>query len=178
MSNRKITLADYDAKWPVKFEVEKQHITNSLDDIYIDCFHIGSTSVPGLAAKPIVDMLLIVSSLQALDRRQSALEAIGYIPKGENGVAGRRYFYKGHQIRNFHLHAYESAHPDIARHLAFRDYLRNNPEIAKEYQALKNLAMISTKNSPELYAEFKDPFIKKHEAIALGLTEKIRHRDD
>ncbi|MDX5626912.1 MULTISPECIES: GrpB family protein [unclassified Brenneria] len=174
MSSRKITLADYDPNWPAKFEAEKLHIANSLDDCFVDCFHIGSTSVQGLAAKPVIDMLLIVSSIQTLDSRQSALEAIGYVAKGENGIAGRRYFYKGRQVRNFHLHAYEPAHPDIIRHLAFRDYLRNNPEISKEYQEIKKRALRGAKNSSELYVASKDPFIKKHEAIALSLAQKRR----
>ncbi|CAI0942862.1 GrpB family protein [Serratia quinivorans] len=175
MSSRKITLVDYDINWPAKFEAEKQQIVNALDDCVVGCFHIGSTSVPGLAAKPVIDMLLIVSSLQILDRRQSVLEKIGYVAKGENGIAGRRYFYKGKQVRNYHLHAYEPTHPDIVRHLAFRDYLKNNPEIAEEYQRIKKQALISAKNSSGIYAELKDPFIKKHEAIALRLAKNSRH---
>ncbi|HAT5001211.1 TPA: GrpB family protein [Serratia marcescens] len=172
MPFRKITLVDYDINWPAQFETEKNLITNMLDDCVVDCFHIGSTSVPGLAAKPIIDILLVVSSLQKLDKRQSALESIGYIARGENGIVGRRYFYKGLVVRQFHLHAYETTHPDIVRHLAFRDYLKRNPEIAAEYQETKKKALIMADNDPVIYAELKAPFIKKHESIALHLAKK------
>lgn len=177
MFKRKITLSEYNIDWPDKFDAEKTLITNALDDCVIDCFHIGSTSVPGLMAKPIIDMLLIVTSLRTLDDRQSALETIGYISKGENGLAKRRYFYKGKLLRRFHLHAFEPRHPDIVRHLAFRDYLREQPEITIEYQKIKKLALINGKGSAEFYANFKDPFIKKHEAIALEIAEKSKRYD-
>lgn len=178
MSSRQITLVDYDINWPAKFEAEKKQIVNSLNDCVIECFHIGSTSVPGLAAKPIIDILLVVSSLDSLDRCQLELEKIGYIAKGENGICGRRYFIKGIQVRSFHLHAYESNHPDIVRHLAFRDYLKNNPDIAKEYQKIKKQAIIIANNEPEIYSEYKNPFIKKHESIALSHAKKSRQEDD
>lgn len=171
MSSRHLTLADYDERWPARFEAEKRQLVDALGDGIVDCLHIGSTAVPGLAVKPVIDMLLIVAALSMLDRHQSVLAALEYLAKGENGIAGRRYFYKGAQVRRFHLHAYEPTHPDIVRHLAFRDYLRNHPEIAKEYQEVKRQALIDAQHSSKLYAKFKAPFIQRHEAIALALVK-------
>ncbi|MHB9806401.1 GrpB family protein [Pantoea agglomerans] len=178
MSSRKIIIIDYDINWPAKFEAEKKLIINKLDDCVVDCFHIGSTSVPGLAAKPIIDMLLVVSSLKKLDKHQPALESLGYVAKGENGISGRRYFYKGIVVRHFHLHAFETNHPEIVRHLLFRDYLQKHPEVVAKYQEIKKRACSSAAHNPVIYAELKDSFIKKHESIALSLAKKNWKKDD
>lgn len=177
MPNRKITISDYDSHWPEKFEQEKIHLANLLGACFVDCFHIGSTAVPGLAAKPIIDMLIIVSSLTELDLLQPVLERSGYTVKGENGISGRRYFFKGNVVRYFHIHAYEINHLDIERHLAFRDYLRSHLAIAKQYESIKKKALADSRRSPERYIMYKDAFIKEHEAIALSLIEKKAKND-
>jgi len=172
MTTRKIIIADYDSNWPTKFENEKQSLQKSLTDCFIDCFHIGSTAVPGLAAKPVIDMLMTVSSLEQVDLHQAVLERSGYTVKGENGIPGRRYFFKGNDVREFHIHAYEKDHPDVERHLAFRDYLRSHHAIARQYEAIKKKAVVAANQSPDLYVKYKDAFIKEHEIKALSLIGK------
>lgn len=90
-----------------------------------------------MAAKPIIDMLIEVRSIEAVSQFDEQMKANGYTPKGENGIAGRRYFQKGGNKRTHHVHMYEQGNPAIERHLLFRDYLRAHPNIEKEYAVLK-----------------------------------------
>lgn len=101
--------------------------------------HIGSTAVPGLLAKPVIDMLMVARSIAAIDRRAAGLQGLGYEAKGENGIAGRRYFVKrgGDGARRFHLHAFAIGAPPIAAHLAFRGRLREDAAMAADYARLK-----------------------------------------
>jgi len=92
---RKIIVVPYDDRWPEMFEAESLLIKTLLGGMVKDVHHIGSTSVPGLSAKPVIDILLEVSDLKELDKYHSAMAHAGYIARGENGIAGRRYFIKG-----------------------------------------------------------------------------------
>ncbi|MEK5038673.1 GrpB family protein [Sporosarcina sp. FSL K6-3457] len=91
----------------------------------------------GLHAKPIIDMMPVVRDIHRVNGYNTAMIAIGYEPKGENGIAGRRYFQKGGDCRTHHVHMYACGKSEIKRHLAFRDYLRAHPEVAQEYGSLK-----------------------------------------
>jgi GrpB-like predicted nucleotidyltransferase (UPF0157 family) len=103
----------------------------------IDIHHIGSTAVPGLSAKPIIDLMPIVRDIQTIDALQYSMEELGYEALGENGLPGRRYFQKGGNARTHHVHVYEKENPEITRHLLFRDYLRTHPAKASLYGDLK-----------------------------------------
>jgi GrpB-like predicted nucleotidyltransferase (UPF0157 family) len=100
--------------------------------------HIGSTSVPGLPAKPIIDILVEVRSIERVDDFNPQMRQAGYDPRGEHGLPGRRYFVKGSpHLHTHHVHIYQQGHPDIPRHLNFRDYLIAYPVEAKRYGRLK-----------------------------------------
>ena len=129
--------------------------------------HIGSTSVPGLAAKPIIDILLEVKSLPKLDLLSDAMVEVGFFPKGENGISGRRYFQKGGNQRSHHLHAFESSHPALNEHRAFREYLVAHNDIANQYAKVKRNAAALSKHNAELYMAFKHDFIQHHIKNAL-----------
>src|SRR5690606_26743872 len=124
---RKVNVSPYDKQWPVLFENEAQEIKRILGEELLDIHHLRSTSVPGLAAKSIIDMLAVVRNIEAVEGFNAELRTIGYTGKGENGIAGRRYFQKGGDERTHHLHIYQSGSPEIERHLVFRDYLRAHP---------------------------------------------------
>lgn len=103
---RTIIVVPYDDKWPEMFEAESSLIKTLLGGVAKSIHHIGSTSVPGLSAKPVIDILLEVSNINELDRYNSAMTRAGYIARGENGISGRRYFIKGGDQRSHHVHAF------------------------------------------------------------------------
>ena len=167
-SKRKIEVVDYDSNWPAIFEWERDLLNRTLGNVVEAIHHMGSTSIPGLAAKPIVDILVEVKSLEGLDALNKKMVAIDYQPKGEFGIPGRRYYQKGANRRTHHLHAFASEDPNIFRHLAFRDYIMANPGIAAEYAELKKAVAKTCDDDIERYCQGKDAFLKEHEAKAIG----------
>ncbi|ALB62745.1 hypothetical protein AFK62_09635 [Cronobacter condimenti 1330] len=168
MAGRQITLEPYDPAWPARFDEEAQRVRATLGAVARIVHHIGSTSVPGLAAKPVIDMLLEVSSLAALDACNARMQALGYTPRGEHGIAGRRYFIKGDSARTHHLHAFETGSEHITRHLAFRDYLRRHDDAANEYQRIKFAAARDSGFQSDSYSEQKTAFIERIERLGTG----------
>lgn len=168
MSTRVIEVISYTDAWIKQFLKEKQLLESSIDtDTLITIHHIGSTSVAGLSAKPVIDIMLEVSSLKLLDNHNSTMEQLGYVVKGEYGVEGRRYYQKGEEQRTHHVHAFLTGDPNIKRHLVFRDYLVAFPQIRQTYDALKREAAHLCDNDIEKYIAHKNEFIKHHEKLAL-----------
>ncbi|QZH76767.1 MAG: GrpB family protein [Erythrobacter sp.] len=134
-----------------------------LAPLEVTLHHIGSTAVPGLLAKPVIDMLMVVGSIATLDANAAALERLGYQAKGENGVTGRRYFVQRGEdgARRFHLHAFAEGAPQIAAHLAFRDRLRANPALADDYAMLKGAILADGAPTRADYEAAKAGFITR-----------------
>ncbi|MEL6864240.1 MAG: GrpB family protein [Bacteroidota bacterium] len=163
-----LTVVDYNPNWPNAFEQEAIHLRALLGELLVEIHHIGSTAVPNLKAKPIIDMMPEVTSLAALDDKSEVMIQLGYEVMGEMGIPGRRYFRKGGEHRTHQVHAFVAGDPNIQRHLAFRDYLRTHKEIAAEYGALKSQIAQNTHNNIEKYWQAKAPFIQFHESKALA----------
>lgn len=119
------------------FEKEKAFLKEIFGDEIISCEHFGSTSIPGMKAKPVIDMMCIVKDINMIDSYNSQMEALGYDVVGEWGITGRRLFRKGGENRTHHIHFYQLDHPEIKRHLIFRDYLLAHPKEAKRYNRFK-----------------------------------------
>jgi len=166
---RRIEVVEYNPSWPETFKEESYLLRETLGDIAVAVQHIGSTAVPGLAAKPIIDILIEVTDLAALDARNRDMELIGYEPKGEFGIPGRRYFQKGGDNRTHQIHAFVAGDVNVSRHIAFRDYLRSNPGVADEYGVLKKKVAETCDNDIGKYCDGKDAFVKNHEEIAVKL---------
>ena len=164
---RTIEVVEYNPLWPKRFESERDLLHRTLRDVAVEIHHIGSTAVPGLAAKPIIDILIEVTDLSALDSLDGEMEAIGYEPKGEFGIPGRRYFRKGGDERTHHIHAFAQGDFNVTRHVAFRDYLRANPDVAREYGELKKRVALECQNDIDRYCDGKDAYINRVEAIAV-----------
>ena len=164
---RMLTVVDYDENWPALFESECSLLQMMPGKVISNIHHIGSTSVPGLAAKPVIDILIEVTSLDELDSLNNALEHIGYTVRGENGISNRRYFTKGGNQRSHHLHAFAIGDAQIIKHLAFRDYLIKNKEVAAQYASIKKAALLLCENDSHRYSTFKADFIQKHLRLAL-----------
>ncbi len=106
---RILTVVDYDEMWPTLFENERTLLQMTLGKVISRIHHIGSTSVPGLSAKPVIDILIEVANLEELDSLNQAMEGVGYTVRGENGILNRRYFTKGGNQRSHHIHAFKHA---------------------------------------------------------------------
>lgn len=158
---RIVEVLPYDPAWPEAYQAELGRIAPLLGANLVVAHHIGSTAVPGLAAKPTIDILLVVRDLEALDACNAAMQQLGYAAKGENGIPGRRYYQMLRDEQHvFHLHAYIEGHPEIMRHLNFRDYLIAHPDTAFEYQALKQALAGRFRDAPPEYTSGKEDFIR------------------
>ena len=164
---RRMTVVVYSTDWPMLYEQDAALLRAALGDMLVRCHHIGSTSVPGLAAKPIIDILLQVQSVEGLDKRNAAMLDLGYRPKGEFGIPGRRYYPKGGDERTHHVHAFAVGDPEVVKHLAFRDYLRAHPSTVAEYAAVKREAAAKHATDPEGYVAFKHEFVERMVAEAV-----------
>lgn len=167
MSKRVIEVVDYDPVWAINFEKEKALLMHAMGETAINIEHIGSTAVVGLSAKPIIDILVEVKNLTALDRRSEKLEVLGYQVKDENGISGRRYFQKGGVQRTHHVHAFLSGDPNLIRHRAFKEYLIAHPKALDAYARIKQQAKEKCNNNISQYMTIKNDFIQHHEQLAL-----------
>ena len=157
---RKVEILAYNPGWSAAYSQEVQRLQAQLAPLWITFHHVGSTSIPGLAAKPTIDILAVVENLAELDDRGQLLSDLGYQAKGENGLPGRRYFRKlAGEVHLFHIHGFEQGHPEITRHLDFRDYLRTHPEDAEAYQVLKFALSKKYPLDPMAYTNGKSDFI-------------------
>ena len=166
-----ILLQKHSEQWNSIFLDEMNALERIVGKGSISFHHIGSTSIPGIIAKPIIDILGEVSSLGFLDDHKAAVEAEGYLYRGEYGIPGRRYIVglipktKQHRV---HFHIFQRADPEIRRHLAFRDYLRKHPEVAKEYERLKLDLVDKNEFDKGKYQDGKADFCESVIKVALG----------
>ncbi|KMY22014.1 GNAT family N-acetyltransferase [Bacillus pumilus] len=157
---RKVAVVEFKKEWHEEFHQEKQRLKQIIQKSWIEGHHIGSTSVEGLVAKPIIDILIEVSHIKEIDRKRESFEHLGYQALGENGIKGRRFFQKGGLNRTHHVHIYERNHPDVKRHLLFRDYLRAHPERAVAYASVKEQLANQYREDIQSYMAGKNDIIK------------------
>lgn len=164
----RILLAEHDPRWADAFAREAARIREALGATVVALHHIGSTAIPGLVAKPVIDMLMVAPSVAAVDDRSAALVAIGYEALGEFGIPGRRYFRKdaADGTRTHQLHAFALGSDEIRRHLAFRDYLRAHPTEADAYAELKR-ALAREASDTRGYTEAKTGYVRAIDQKAL-----------
>ena len=163
-----ITVLNYDPEWPLKYERERKAIAEILDGNGISIYHIGSTSVPGLAAKPIIDMMAVVRSLEKVDDARGKFSELGYEYLGEFGIAGRRYFRKGGDERTHQIHIFQADDwNNIERHLAFRDYMRTHEKERAEYAKIKTALAQRFPYDIDGYCDGKEAFVREMEKRAL-----------
>lgn len=173
-----IRVVGHDPTWSAKFEAEAARIAEAVGDATVRIHHIGSTAIPQTKAKPIIDILLEVTSHGVLDQKAPKLEALGYEAMGEFGIPGRRYFRldDADGTRAHQLHAFEAGVPNVVRHVAFRDYMRAHPSIAEEYGAMKERLAKAHPHDGAAYVDGKDAFVKEHErrALAWAMTRRAQ----
>jgi len=167
---RRVTVVPYDARWPQGFGAASAEVAAALGANLLQIHHIGSTAIPGMCAKPVIDMLAVVADVGAIDARDAQMRALGYESMGEFGIAGRRYLRRDNSAgeRTHQVHAFQRGSPHVRRHLAFRDFMRAHAEPAEQYAALKRRLADAHPNDIEAYMDGKDGFIKEMEARALA----------
>lgn len=164
-----VILSAYSPLWPSIFEIEKERLTRIFGGT-VAIEHIGSTAVPGLGGKPIIDVMLGAPELALFERHIDDLAANGYryVPEFEKSVPERRYFTKmDGQPGNFHVHAVVLNSPFWRRHLVFRDALRRDPELAARYWKIKQQLAKRHPNDRGAYTDAKSAFIREVEQRSL-----------
>ena len=169
---RPVEVVEYDPGWPRAFEEERTRVAHALDDFMVAVEHVGSTAVPGLAAKPVIDILAGLRTLDLPPERISAMEELGYEYRGEYGIPGRLFFRKGGVARTHHVHAVEHGGEQWRRHLAFRDYLRAHPSEVAAYARAKRDA-VARAPTADAYSDAKEPHV---DALAARASAWPRRR--
>jgi GrpB-like predicted nucleotidyltransferase (UPF0157 family) len=158
---RRIEVVPHNPNWKKKFKLEARIIKSIFYEEIITIHHIGSTAIPDISAKPIIDILVEVQDINKIDEYNTEMIERGYIPKGESGIPERRLFIKGsEEFRTFHVHVFEKENPEITRHLNFRDYMIAHSKEAQEYSQLKEYLAKKYPENIDGYIDGKEEFIK------------------
>lgn len=164
-----IIVVEYDPEWPIHFQRLQKLIDEHLGELVQRIEHVGSTSVPGLAAKPVIDMDVVIESRDILAQVIERLAGLGYVHKGDGGIPGRESFDregvnvprdgKGTEWITHHLYVCAQDSSELARHLFFRDYLRQHPEAATAYAQQKRELALRYHDDRIAYTEAKTEFV-------------------
>jgi GrpB-like predicted nucleotidyltransferase (UPF0157 family) len=176
-SKAPITIVDYDEDWPAEYDAEKTRLLAQIGGLAVEIEHVGSTSVPGLAAKPIIDIMVGIRTMADAEKCIEGMRRLGYeyVPEFEDAFPERRYFRKGHPEQRLHVHVVETTSAFWRRHTAFRDYLHAHPETAAGYAALKRRLAAQYPLDSEAYTGGKTGFIRGiEEKAALATSPSSR----
>jgi GrpB-like predicted nucleotidyltransferase (UPF0157 family) len=165
---RKVEVVPHNPNWHSDYEHEARQVMVALGDNVVAIHHIGSTSIPAIHAKPIIDMLVEVREISNIDEQSAAMQELGYEVMGEFGIPGRRYFRKDNEagIRTHHIHVFDVNSAQVERHLTFRDYMRVHAKDAQNYSELKQELAKKYPNNIKRYMDEKDGFIKEMDTKA------------
>jgi len=166
-----IRLVPYDPEWPARFKRLRATLLAALSGSEVSVEHVGSTAVPGLAAKPILDIDVVFAGTTTFAEVRSKLEAVGYVYKGDQVIAGREAFRaegddvprEGNASRwpSHHVYVCRTDSRELRRHIAFRDALRASPSLVARYAALKRTLAHDSGDDREAYTEAKSDFVEE-----------------
>jgi GrpB-like predicted nucleotidyltransferase (UPF0157 family) len=162
MRGKPVIVEEYSTAWPRLFKEEAERISASLNELQKTIEHIGSTAVPGLQAKPVIDIMIGVSSLEQADSCVPSIERTGYLysPEHENSMPERRYFERSGSEIYYHVHMVVFGSKFWKEHIFFRNYLRENPEALQQYAELKKELAEEFRDNREAYTKGKAEFIQ------------------
>jgi GrpB-like predicted nucleotidyltransferase (UPF0157 family) len=167
-----VVIVPYDPAWPSTFLELRATLAHALGDVALDILHVGSTAVPGLPAKPTIDIDVVIAGEERLPITIDRLARVGYSFEGDLGVAGRYAFRPPppYDIHHHHLYVCARDNDELKRHVAFRDYLRSDREASKAYASLKWAAAEEHRNDRTAYNDAKTAFVTS----ALATTGVLR----
>ena len=172
---RKVKVVPHDPNSSKLFKLEADKIAVILGQEVIAVHHIGSTAIPNISAKPLIDILVEVHDIEKIDEFDEEMIKLSYQPQGEFGIPRRRFFIKGDDsTRTHHVHIFQTGDSEIERHLSFRDYMMAHPEEAQAYSRLKEELARRFPEDIESYMEGKDGFIKEIDRKAKAWEESSR----
>lgn len=163
MRTKKVIVLPYDASWKTAFNDIRRELEAALGDLAVSIEHVGSTSVEGLSAKPIIDIDVVIRDYSVFDAVVRKLASVGYIHEGDLGIQGReafKYTHKPH-LQKHHLYVCPQDSAELRRHITFRDFLRSNPDAVQEYSAVKETAARLYPEDIDGYIAYKSPCIER-----------------
>jgi GrpB-like predicted nucleotidyltransferase (UPF0157 family) len=172
-----VAIADYDPRWPETFAAVHSQLAGVLGPLAQRIEHVGSTAVPGLPAKPIIDLDVVIATPADLPEVIRRLHTIGYHHQGDLGIPGREAFTSPADAPAHHLYVCPADSPELARHLAFRDCLRTHPEQAHAYAELKRSLAERFRTDRDAYSHGKTSFIEQTLAAAPRPRSQVGHPD-
>lgn len=163
MVTKHVVVLPYDEQWKQDFLMIREELASALGQLALRIEHVGSTSVEGLSAKPIIDIDVVIKDYSVFEEVVSALGTIGYRHEGDLGIAGREAFkYDGKDhLKKHHLYVCTEESPELKRHISFRDYLRTHPDAVREYSSIKEEGARLYPCDIDKYIEHKTPLIEK-----------------
>lgn len=163
MKTKKVIVEGYDSQWKSDFEKIKLELESLIVEDVVSIEHVGSTSVDGLSAKPIIDIDIIIDSMDKFPTVKQKLSVLGYIHEGNLGIEGREAFkYKEKKhLKTHHLYVCPKDSVELQRHLSFRNYLRSNSKAMESYSEIKKKGAVLYPNDIEKYIDYKSPIIEK-----------------
>lgn len=156
-----VKVVSYDPSWSSSYKKESKRIKKILGDNCLEVHHIGSTAVPDLSSKPIIDILVVTSDLLKVDNSNQSFAELGYTILGESGMLFRRFFKKEDNKQSYNIHLYEKGDDEIKRYIKFRDWMKNHPEDRKRYENLKLLLAKKYPDDLYSYCEGKEVFVRE-----------------
>ena len=163
MRTKKVIVLPYDASWKTAFNDIRRELEAALGDLAVGIEHVGSTSVEGLSAKPIIDIDVVIRDYSVFDAVVRKLASVGYVHEGDLGIKDReafKYTHKPH-LQKHHLYVCPQDSAELRRHITFRDFLRSNPDAVQEYSAVKETAARLYPEDIDGYIAFKSPCIER-----------------
>jgi GrpB-like predicted nucleotidyltransferase (UPF0157 family) len=168
-----IIIVDYDPTWPALFAALRAPVAAALGDVAVAIEHVGSTAVPGLAAKPVIDLDVAIRGETDLPAAIERLAPLGYVYEGDKGIPGRGAFIWPPHLPRHHLYVCPQDSLAYWRHLLFRDYLRAHPEVCAAYAALKRDLAARYRTQRRAYTEAKGSFVTATLALAEVWARRI-----
>ena len=168
-----VVVQSYEKTWADDFVAIRDELNTVLKDLALRIEHVGSTSVEGLSAKPIIDIDAVIQNREKLPEVIAALQKLGYSHEGDQGIPGREAFkYEGKEhLRKHHLYVCAQDSEELRRHIAFRDYLRNHPDAVDAYSRIKEEGAELYPWDIDKYIEYKSPFIESIYKRIFGIEE-------